>query len=157
VALVGPLNSLALMPHLVQLSLYAPRLEGLEAEALAALTGVTQLKLSGTYTPQRGSGESSGGVGAVGMPPRGVLTMPAQASLSRLVHLAALQLEYVAPGEPRVTWWEAGVCSSTPFGISGALVHGLVAMACQHHTSAVTAVWHMQSLQVEHRNQSAVV
>jgi hypothetical protein len=68
------------MPHLVQLSLYAPRLEGLEAEALAALTGLSRLELTGAYN------------GAVYGAP---LPLPQPWALSGLVGLKELSLDNI--------------------------------------------------------------
>jgi hypothetical protein len=107
VALVGPLNSLALMPHLVKLSLSLPRLEDMEVDALAVLTSVTQLELISSHKARavRGAGTT-----------REPMCLPPPASLSALAHLRALDLEYVCAGEGE----EAACCRRLQGGVLSA-------------------------------------
>jgi hypothetical protein len=79
------------MPHLTSLSLTLPRLERLEGEALAALTGLTRLELHSSRKPQYMALEMHTNQEAEGM--------PRHVGMSALVHLQGLELEYVAAGE----------------------------------------------------------
>jgi hypothetical protein len=99
VALMGPLQTLGLMPHLMTLSLSLPRLEGLEMEALAALTGLSRLELAAP------------GGGAVVRTP---VHLPHPWQWSQLVGLKALSLNSFVPGEagPCLGWGDASRCAS---------------------------------------------
>jgi hypothetical protein len=76
------------MPHLTSLSLHLPRLERLEGEALAALTGLTRLELHSSRKPQYMALEMHTNQ-----------EMPNHVGMSPLVHLQGLELEYVTAGE----------------------------------------------------------